>query len=167
MGFSSEMLLNSVGLEVKDAFSGNNGVTKDYLTVKRGIWLANDGASDVDLMVINSDIPETLVDEDSVDGQNVLKVSQTTCFQVGDKIIIGRGTAREEEQIIAIITAGVSLTLIGNLTNPHTALQADTVEKYISITTKAGDLPFEGIMGNFKTIRITAVDDYRCVVKGR
>ena len=71
----------------------------------------------------------TTVNVDSNSGQKVLKVASTTTptFQVGDRIRINSGGARDEAGYIASIQAGTSLTLVANLTNSHTAVQADAV----------------------------------------
>jgi len=73
------------------------------------------------------------VDADSAAGQAVLSVAGTTNFNAtdyakGHRVIIGRGTVREEEGTIASISAGVSITMDDNLTYAHTATQADVVE---------------------------------------
>lgn len=73
-------------------------------------------------------IPSTVVDQDSASGQAILYGKDTINFVVGDEIIIGRGTAREEIKSIGSIQSGVSLTTTVNLTYAHTALQADTIE---------------------------------------
>ena len=73
-------------------------------------------------------LASTVVDADSAITQKVLKVTATINFAVGDEVIIGRGTVREEIGIIATIQSGVSLTMTVNLTFAHTAVQADTVE---------------------------------------
>jgi len=77
---------------------------------------------------------KTNVDQNSSSGQKVLYVASTTGFSATDKIIINRGGEREEEGVVDTIQAGVSLTLVDSLTNPHTAAQADDVEKYIEFT---------------------------------
>lgn len=61
-------------------------------------------------------------------GQKVLSITATTSFQPGDRIAINLGGAREEFQYVASISAGVSLTLMDNLTNTHTSGQADVVQ---------------------------------------
>jgi len=81
---------------------------------------------------------ETDVDDDSASGQKVLKVTSTVGFSDTDKIIINRGGAREEECVIFSIQAGISLTMVDNLTETHTGVQADDVEKYIEFTEVAG-----------------------------
>lgn len=70
----------------------------------------------------------TTVDGDSNSGQKVLQVAATTGFAVGEMVVINQGGAREEAGTIATITAGVSITLVANLTYTHTAVQADVVQ---------------------------------------
>lgn len=71
----------------------------------------------------------TTVDADSNSGQKVLNVASTATpsFQVGDRVHINSGGARDEVGYIASIQAGVSITLVSNLTFTHTAVQADAV----------------------------------------
>ena len=73
------------------------------------------------------------VDVNSAKDQPVLSVDATGNFDATDynkgwRVIIGRGTAREEEGTVTSINAGVSITLDENLTYAHTAAQADVVE---------------------------------------
>lgn len=73
---------------------------------------------------------ETVVDETSASGQPILKVAATTGFAIDDTVVINRDGAREEERTVLTIQNGESLTFTQNLTNEHTAVQADRVEKY-------------------------------------
>ena len=59
------------------------------------------------------------VDEESLSGQKVLKVAATTNFTAGDIVIIDSGNAGVEEGTIDTIQAGISITLVSNLTNTH------------------------------------------------
>ena len=73
------------------------------------------------------------VDENTAAAQKVLKVAATGNFDtvtgdLGWRVIIGRGTAREEEGTVDTIQAGVSITMDDNLVYAHTAAQADVVE---------------------------------------
>lgn len=73
------------------------------------------------------------VDADSAAAQAVLNVTATTAFSATDnalgwRVVIGRGTAREEQGTVLSIQAAVSITLDANLTYEHTAVQADPVE---------------------------------------
>ena len=67
------------------------------------------------------------VDADSNSGQKVLNVAATTDYAVFDRITINSGGGREESGYIDSIQAGVSVTMKDNLTNTHTAAQADEV----------------------------------------
>jgi hypothetical protein len=67
------------------------------------------------------------VDGDSNSGQKVLNVAATTNFESGQNVVIGEGTARDENKVIDTVQAGVSLTMTANLTYTHTAGQADEV----------------------------------------
>lgn len=73
-------------------------------------------------------IASTVIDQDSSSGQPILYTRSTINFVVGDEIIIGRGTIREEIKTILSIQSGISLTTSVNLEFIHTELQADTVE---------------------------------------
>lgn len=76
-------------------------------------------------------VAATTVNGDSqTDG--VLHVAAITNFKIGDKIVIGRGTAREEEAIIIALGAG-TITIATNLVNVHLASDADTVENAIEL----------------------------------
>ncbi|MCJ7790526.1 MAG: hypothetical protein MUP69_10215 [Candidatus Atribacteria bacterium] len=68
------------------------------------------------------------VDADSAAAQMVLNVLATGAFTAGDRVIVNRVGVRKEEGIIDSVQAGVSITLLANLTYAHTALQADIVE---------------------------------------
>jgi hypothetical protein len=76
--------------------------------------------------------PDTYVDSDSNSGQKVLNVASTTGFYKGDLIHIDKaGTGGGAETgVVDSVQAGVSLTLVDNLANTHTALQADEVFPY-------------------------------------
>lgn len=72
----------------------------------------------------------TTVDANSAAGQKVLNVASTTGFSVDQRIEIidaGGGSTRRETNHVVSIQAGVSLTLLNNLTYAHTAVQADEV----------------------------------------
>lgn len=71
---------------------------------------------------------ETTVDETSASGQKVLKVAATTGYAADNKVIIGRGTDREEEAVVDSVSAGVSITFDDNLTYEHTADANTTVD---------------------------------------
>ena len=74
------------------------------------------------------------VNESSAKEQAVLKVAATgnfdaTDYALGWRIIIGRGTAREEECTITSISAGVSITMDENLIYNHTVTQEQTLDQ--------------------------------------
>ena len=69
----------------------------------------------------------SIVDADSAADQPILNVAQTTSFNVGDTVFIDRGGDREEEGVITSIQAGISITLVDNLTFTHTSVQGDEV----------------------------------------
>ncbi|MCJ7790529.1 MAG: hypothetical protein MUP69_10230 [Candidatus Atribacteria bacterium] len=71
---------------------------------------------------------ETYVDETSALDQKVLKVADTSGKITTDKIIIGRGTDREEEGVVDTVQSGISLTLVTNLTYEHKANVNTTVD---------------------------------------
>lgn len=62
-------------------------------------------------------VGSTTVDVESTVGQKVLSVTATTNFVAGETIEIDRGGGDEEIGVIASVQAGVSLTLVDNLTN--------------------------------------------------
>jgi hypothetical protein len=74
------------------------------------------------------ELPATVVDQNSASGQKILYTKATINFVVGDELIVGRGTVREEIKIIDTIQSGVSLTMTVNLEFTHSATDADTVE---------------------------------------
>ncbi len=76
------------------------------------------------------DSVESYVDVNSASGQAVLSIAATTGFTVADTVVIGREGDREEEVTILSIQDGVSLTMTTNLTQTHTAAQADIVTKF-------------------------------------
>ena len=72
-------------------------------------------------------------DESNAAGQAVVKVAATTNFSatdnaLGHRVVIGRGTAREEQGTVLSIQAGTSITLDANLTKNHTVDAATTVD---------------------------------------
>ena len=70
----------------------------------------------------------TTVNANSAAGQNVLGVTATTNFFVGEWVAIyGTSQARSELQMIASIQSGTSLTFVNPLLNTHTSAQGDTV----------------------------------------
>ena len=78
-------------------------------------------------------LTSTTVNTDSNSGQKVLKVAATTNFHVGEYIVIGQATAREEYAFIDSVQVGVSLTLTTNLVSTHLASDADTVKNCVEL----------------------------------
>jgi len=70
----------------------------------------------------------TTVDQNSVVDGIKLYVAATTGFVVGGTVVVGSGTAREENKVIESISSGDYLTLTEKLEYTHTAAQADAVE---------------------------------------
>ena len=113
---------------------GASPIAGGALTIK--VYVSTDGGATRDQLGLLHDFDpfpddtETAVDADSASAQKVLNVTATTPFAVGDLVLIDHdasGGGREWGQI-ASISAGVSITLEDNLTNTHTAVQADTVK---------------------------------------
>ncbi len=71
---------------------------------------------------------ETVVDETSAADQKVLSVAATTGYAATNKVIIGRGTDREEVSVVASVSSGVSITMVDDLTYEHTASANTTVD---------------------------------------
>ena len=71
---------------------------------------------------------ETNVDETSAKDQKVLKVEATTGYTADDKVVIGVGTIREEDVVVASVQVGISLTMVENLVHDHTADANTTVD---------------------------------------
>jgi hypothetical protein len=105
--------------------------------------------------------PSTTVDQDSASGQKILYVAATTGLGAGDYVAIAQGTAREEHNKVSSIQAGVSLTLENNLTNTHTAAQADSVKKSAAVT---GYLDF--IKNNEQQIQIVGASNGKLYTEG-
>lgn len=114
------------------------------------------------------------VDADSNSGQKVLNIADTTGFSVNGLVEIGYGTARSETGRIASISAGVSITLVDNLTYSHTGAQADVVKMrlrhlaypYIKYGTASGvytmstPLPPQTALGQLFAEAITSWDGH-------
>lgn len=106
-----------------EVFAAPSGTITDHETRANQAEISIRPFSDV--------VGNSTVDADSNSGQNVLNVAATTNFAVGDTIIISPFTSgRREFGKVASISAGVSLTLVDNLTYTHTAVQADEVKKW-------------------------------------
>lgn len=135
------------GLNVRDpadqlaAFSHENGTGAQFAPLQSpsllnvdfdqaGIRKRKGSTLDKDLAAV-LDGNSSTVDADSALGQKVLNVAATTGFKVDGAIIINSGGARQENGVIASIQAGISLTLVVNLTFTHTAVQADAVAQFV------------------------------------
>lgn len=99
----------------------------------------------------------TTVNDVSNSGQKVLKVAATADFRVGNPVVIGAGTARSEKGNIASIQAGVSLTLVANLTYAHTAEQGDTVVSPVTCVIDTTE-DLTGIIAQYTVLRIGGDD---------
>lgn len=79
--------------------------------------------------------PRNSVNGDSSSGQKVLQIDLASGSEgdwvAGDKVLIGRGTAREEIGEVDTIQAGISITLLANLTYTHAAVDGDLVDLFI------------------------------------
>ena len=71
---------------------------------------------------------ETEVDETSEADQKVLSVKATTGYSGDDLVIVNRGGDREEECVVDSVQAGISLTMVEDLTYEHTADFKTTVD---------------------------------------
>lgn len=71
----------------------------------------------------------TTVDDDSASAQKVLNVAATTNFAAGDTVLIDHHNTGDGREfgVIDTISAGVSLTLVDNLSNTHLGATGDTV----------------------------------------
>lgn len=115
------------------------------MTVKNSVTFPNetyDTGSDCDLS--------------NASGQKVVSVAAPTATMVAaDRVILGRGTAREEEQVIDSVSADVSITLLANLTYNHT-VDADTTvdvesaaaQAVLSVAATTDFLPGESVLVN-------------------
>ena len=76
-------------------------------------------------------------DESNALGQKVVKVAAPTSTMVsGDRVMLGRGTAREEEGVIDSVSADASITLLANLAYNHTVTQEQTIDQSSAATQK-------------------------------
>lgn len=70
-------------------------------------------------MLKGGPVLSTTVDASSSSGQKVVSLTSTTGLYEGGPIVLDRGNANEEWNIVDTITPGVSVTLLVNLTNTH------------------------------------------------
>lgn len=85
-------------------------------SIQKILATIDDATSDDTQLFYNTRV-ETTVDSSSASGQKVLNVTSTTGFTAGERVLIGEDTASEEIGTIDTIQAGISLTLLSNLTN--------------------------------------------------
>jgi hypothetical protein len=93
------------------------------------------------------------IDDNAASGQKVVPVAATTNFSAADRVIIGRGTDREEEFVIDSVSAGVSITSLTNLTYNH-VVDADTTvdaesaadQKILAVTATDGFVAGEEVL---------------------
>jgi parallel beta-helix repeat protein len=95
-------------------------------------WQALTGTPDAhslssDPVFVTVTTVSTTVNGASNSAQKVIAVASTVGFAVGNVTLVNEGGARDEIRQVASIQAGVSLTATFNLTNSHTAVQADVV----------------------------------------
>jgi len=136
-GFSDGTNTTNVSSEATQAIGANNLVTVTSLKFPTGATEAR-----VYLGLVSGTLtfggtisstggtftePMTTVNGDSNSGQKVLQVTATTNFESGQNVVIGEGTARDENKTIDTVQAGTSLTMTENLDYTHTAAQADEV----------------------------------------
>ena len=78
------------------------------------------------------------IDANAVSGQALVPVTATGNFTAADRVILGRGTGREEEGEIAAggVDAGVKITLDGDLTYNHTVNAEQTIDQSSAATQK-------------------------------
>ena len=95
------------------------------------------------------------IDANAVSGQALVPVTGTGNFTAADRVILGRGTGREEEGKIAAggVDAGVKITLDGDLTYNHTVNAEQTIDqssaadqKKVYVTATAGLLAGETVV---------------------
>lgn len=96
-------------------------------------------------------------DESNAKDQTLVKVAATGNFTAADRVILGRGTIREEEGIIAAggVDPGVKITLEANLAYNHTVDAETTVDlesapagdnKILKVALTADFLPGETVL---------------------
>lgn len=69
------------------------------------------------------------VDANSIAGAKNLFLTATTAFVSGDRVIVGRGTDREEEFIVDSVDPGVKLVSLTNLVNNHTIDESTIIDE--------------------------------------
>lgn len=93
------------------------------------------------------------IDDNAASGQKVVPVTATTKFTAGDRVIIGRGTAREEEFVINSVSDNVSITSLTDLNYNHTVDANTTVnaesaaeQKVLAVTATTGFVAGEQVL---------------------
>lgn len=82
-------------------------------------------------------VGSTTVDQDSAAAGSTLFTASTLNFIANDWILIDAGGAKEEFAQVSAVTAGISITLVGVLTNTHLAVDSATVWEAIDIDDNA------------------------------
>ena len=147
----------------QDYLGATGTVTRTFTQTKKKFNVINHGSAAMTVNIIPDPvIIKTFVDADSAAAQKVLNVDSTTSFEVGDTVTIDRSASGGGYEFgkVASISAGVSLTLVDNLANTHTAVQGDVVEKTNSFYCPAGQRLENIDPGNFKNAIIAATDAY-------
>lgn len=137
-------------------FNRSDGSSYILAFTNKGVWWYDAVNTDIWQPINPGEKSETSVDSDSTSGTTTLNVADTTGYSVGDGIVIGEGTVREEFATIASISVGVSFTLVANLTYTHTAVQADPVRRtydvsYVDATSAAG----QAVLSVYNTTNFT------------
>lgn len=112
-----------------DQFFKNDGTSYLIAFTNKAVYLYDETNTDTWLPITPGSQSATTVDQDSSSGTTTLYVASTTGYTAGDTIIINEGGAREEEAVVDSVSAGVSLTVLANLTYTHTLADADVVRR--------------------------------------
>jgi hypothetical protein len=112
-----------------DQYYKDDGTVELVAFTNKRVYRFDEANDDLWVPITPGTDSATTVDQDSASGATTLYVASTTGYAAGDTIIIHEGGAREEEAVIDSISAGVSFTLLANLTYTHTAAQADPVRR--------------------------------------
>lgn len=93
------------------------------------------------------------IDDNAAAGQKDVPVTATTKFTASDRVIIGRGTAREEEFVVDSVDAGVKIVSKTDLTYNHTVDATTTVnaesaaeQKVLKVTATTGFVVGEQVL---------------------
>lgn len=116
-----------------DQFFRNDGSSYLLLFTNKAVFYFDEISTNIWQPITPGEKSQTNVDADSNAGTSTLNVASTTGYTVGDSIVIGKGTAREEDAIIASISVGVSFGLVDNLAFTHTGAQADSVSRTYAV----------------------------------